>query len=59
MILNSGSYFLALGCTKYQNDALKVFHRIYDAAQIDIVSKQLATGVAFSPSIIEIEKGTI
>ncbi|WP_197653537.1 ABC transporter ATP-binding protein [Sulfurospirillum cavolei] len=48
MILNSGSYFLALGCTKYENENLKVFHRIYDATFIDVVSPVLATGLAFS-----------
>lgn len=38
MILNSGTYFLAFGCTKYENESLKVFHRIYDAVQVDVVS---------------------
>lgn len=50
MILNSGTYFLAMGCTKYENDNLKVFHRIYDAIQVDVISSTLATGIAFSPS---------
>ena len=56
MILNSGAYFLALGCTKYENDNLKVFHRIYDAVQVDVVCQALATGVAFSPTILKYEK---
>lgn len=56
MILNSGSYFLAFGCTKYQNDSLKVFHRIYDAINVEVVSPQLATGIAFSPTNINIER---
>jgi ABC-type polysaccharide/polyol phosphate transport system ATPase subunit len=56
MILNSGNYFLALGCTKYQNDALKVFHRIYDALNVEVVSPELATGVAFAPTDIKIER---
>lgn len=63
MILNSGSYLLALGCTKYQNDGLKVFHRIYDAVHVDVVSNQLATGIAYYPTDIEIkrefENGTV
>ena len=56
MILNSGSYFLALGCTKYENENLKVFHRIYDAVQVDVVSLTLATGLAFSPTELTFER---
>ena len=55
MILNSGGYFLAFGCTKYENENLKVFHRIYDALQVDVVSTTLATGIAFSPSIFSMK----
>jgi teichoic acid transport system ATP-binding protein len=56
MILNSGAYFLALGCTKYENDNLRVFHRIYDAVQVDVVSPTLATGIAFSPTELILER---
>lgn len=56
MILNSGAYFLALGCTKYENDNLRVFHRIYDAVQVDVVSSTLATGIAFSPTEFILEQ---
>jgi len=56
MILNSGAYFLALGCTKYENDNLRVFHRIYDAVQVDVVSSILATGIAFSPTELILER---
>ncbi len=56
MILNSGTYLLAFGCTKYENDGLKVFHRIYDAVSVTITSPVLATGIAFSPSIVELFK---
>ncbi|MCT7566402.1 ABC transporter ATP-binding protein [Aliarcobacter butzleri] len=56
MILNSGAYFLALGCTKYENDNLRVFHRIYDAVQVDVVSSVLATGIAFSPTELILER---
>lgn len=56
MILNSGVFFLALGCTKYENDNLRVFHRIYDAVQVEVVSPTLATGVAFSPSQLKYER---
>ena len=56
MILNSGSYFLAFGCTKYENDNLKVFHRIYDAISVDVVSPISATGIAFSNTKLTYEK---
>ncbi|KHG32921.1 ABC transporter ATP-binding protein [Sulfurospirillum sp. MES] len=56
MILNSGSYFLALGCTKYENDNLKVFHRIYDAVAVDVVSPTLSTGIAFSCTKLKYER---
>ena len=57
MILNTGQYLLSLGCTKYQNDGLVVFHRIYDAVEINVVSTEQATGIAFSNSEIEIIRG--
>jgi teichoic acid transport system ATP-binding protein len=50
MVLNSGTYFLALGCTKIEGNELKVFHRIYDAVSVDVVSHRRAVGLAFSPS---------
>lgn len=56
MILNSGTYLLALGCTKYDNDSLRVFHRIYDATAIEVSSPRKATGIAFSPSSIFVER---
>lgn len=56
MILNSGSYFLALGCTKYENDNLKVFHRIYDAIAVDVASPTLSTGIAFSCTKLKYER---
>lgn len=56
MVLNSGNYFLALGCTKFESNVLKVFHRIYDAVSIDVVSAVSATGVAFSESKIKFER---
>lgn len=54
MILNSGSYFLALGCTKFVHNGLKVFHRIYDATAVEVLSPVLATGIAFSETKINI-----
>ncbi len=56
MILNSGQYFLALGCVKYFSNNLTVFHRMYDVVVVDVVSTNLGTGVAFTVSDVEIIK---
>lgn len=56
MILNSGQYLLSLGCTKYQDGNLTVFHRIYDAVVVEVISTTLATGIAFSVSDFSIER---
>ena len=56
MILNSGQYFLSLGCTKYTSNNLTVFHRIYDAVMIDVIASNLGTGIAFSISDIQVLK---
>lgn len=56
MILNSGQYLLSLGCTKYQDGNLTVFHRIYDAVAVEVISTTLATGIAFSVSDFSIER---
>lgn len=56
MILNAGQYFLALGCTKYANDELTVFHRLYDILPLDVVSTNFGVGIAYSTSEIDIVK---
>ncbi len=56
MILNSGQYLLSLGCTKYQDGNLTVFHRIYDAVAVEVISTTSATGIAFSVSDFSIER---
>lgn len=56
MILNSGQYLLALGCTKYENNTLTVFNRIYDAVAIEVVSTNFGVGVAFVVSDFDINR---
>lgn len=56
MILNSGNYLLSLGCTKLNATDFTVFHRIYDACTIEVISITKATGIAFSLSSCEFEK---
>lgn len=54
MILNAGQYFLALGCSKYENGNLVVFHRMYDIVQLEIVSANSGVGIAFTVSEVDI-----
>lgn len=56
MILNSGQYLLSLGCTKYQDGNLTVFHRLYDVVAVEVISTISATGIAFSVSDFSIER---
>lgn len=56
MILNSGQYLLSLGCTKYQDGNLTVFHRLYDVVAVEVISTTSATGIAFSVSDFSIER---
>ncbi len=50
MVLNSGQYLLSLGCTKYQDGNLTVFHRIYDVVAIEVISTTFGAGVAYAVS---------
>ena len=59
MILNSGQYLLSLGCTKYQDGNLTVFHRLYDVVAVEVISTISATGIAFSVSDFSIEREQI
>ena len=54
MILNSGKYLLSLGCIKFDLDGLKVMHRIYDCAEIQVTSSTVGTGIAFAESKLTI-----
>lgn len=55
MILNSGKYLLSLGCVKFDMDGLKVMHRIYDCAEIQVTSAFSGTGIAFTESKLTID----
>lgn len=55
--LRAGKYTLSLGCTKYRNGNLHIYHRLYDVLLIDIIS-ELDTGglVYINPKITLIRK---
>ena len=56
MLLQGGEYLLSLGCTKYENDGLKVFHRLYDITSVDVISKKDSVGIFDSCSKVELIK---
>ena len=44
MFLQGGEYLLAFGCTGYKDGEFTVFHRLYDACNITVVSEQNTVG---------------
>lgn len=54
MILNSGQYYLALGCTQYNDNNLTVLNRIYDAVLVNVISLNSGVGIAYTISDLEI-----
>ena len=44
MILQGGQYLLQLGCTGFENDALVVFHRLYDICCISVIAEKTTVG---------------
>lgn len=44
MNLQSGQYLLSLGCTGYELDQLVIYHRIYDACFMEIISNKDTVG---------------
>ncbi len=44
MNLQGGEYLLSLGCTGYRNGDFTVFHRLYDACSVTVVSQQNTVG---------------
>jgi len=42
--LQNGSYMVSFGCTKYENDKLVVFHRLYDIYIFQVISEKITNG---------------
>ncbi len=55
MTLQGGQYLLSLGCTGYQLDTLKVYHRLYDVCFIEVFSTKDTVGFFDLDSKITIE----
>ena len=41
MNLQGGEYLLSFGCTGYKNGDFTVFHRLYDACNITVISSRI------------------
>ena len=57
MNLQGGEYLLSFGCTGYKNGDFTVFHRLYDACNITVISTQNTVGFYDMNSKVEIYCG--
>lgn len=55
MDLQGGQYLLCLGLTRFESDDFHVYHRLYDALSIDVVSIRDTVGVYDMNCKIEVE----
>ena len=57
MFLQGGEYLLSFGCTGYKDGEITVFHRLYDACNITVVSNKNTVGFYDMNSKVEIRYG--
>lgn len=55
MYLQGGEYLLSLGCTGYEQGELVVYHRLYDACNITVVSDKNTDGLFDAYSEVTVE----
>ena len=55
-LLQGGEYLMSFGCTGYEDGEFTVYDRLYDVANLTIVSEQDTVGSFDIDSQIEIEK---
>lgn len=55
MDLQGGEYLLSFGCTGYKDGDFTVFHRLYDACNITVISSKNTVGFYDMNSRIEIQ----
>ncbi len=53
--IQGGQYLMSFGCTRYENNDLKVFHRLYDIINLSIVSEKNTVGYYDMNSVIEVK----
>ncbi|SET21883.1 teichoic acid transport system ATP-binding protein [Natronincola peptidivorans] len=54
--LQVGNYSLSFGCTKYKEDYLHIFHRLYDAFFIEVVATKKIFGIYDIESKVSLKK---
>lgn len=59
MNLQGGEYLLSFGCTGYQNGNFTVFHRLYDACNVTVISAKNTVGFYDMNSKVEIQEDTL
>lgn len=57
MFLQGGEYLLSFGCTGYKDGEFTVFHRLYDACNVTVVSTKNTVGFYDMNSKVEIHSG--
>lgn len=55
MNLQGGQYLLSLGCTRYVEGELKVYHRLYDICSISVISDKNTVGFYDMNSVVELD----
>lgn len=56
MSLQGGEYLLSLGVTGYQKDTFEVYHRLYDALNVTVVSDKNTVGFYDMDSHVEVKE---
>ena len=55
MSLQGGEYLLSFGVTGYEGDDFKVYHRLYDALDVMVVSDKNTVGYYDMDSKVEVK----
>ena len=53
MTLQGGEYLLSMSCTGFEGEELVVYHRLYDVANITVISNKNTVGVYDMESQVE------
>ena len=56
MILQGGEYLISLGCTGYRDGEFTVYHRLYDAFNMTVISQKNTVGFFDTESDVVVEK---
>lgn len=56
MDLQGGEYLISFGCTGYRNGDFTVFHRLYDACNVTVVSAKNTVGFFDMNSVVSVEE---